>query len=66
MRGTRSFNDFFLGGGGIGPWMTAFTYGTAYFSAGGVHRVRRQGRLGVRVSPLWVALGNALVGVLAV
>ena len=29
MRRTRSFKDFFLGGGAIGPWMTAFTYGTA-------------------------------------
>ena len=33
MRKTHSFTDFFLGGGNIGPWMTAFTYGTAYFSA---------------------------------
>ena len=33
LRKTRSFVDFFLGGRTIGPWMTAFTYGTAYFSA---------------------------------
>ncbi|MDP8238280.1 MAG: hypothetical protein P9X24_04240 [Candidatus Hatepunaea meridiana] len=25
MRKTRSFADFFIGGGNIGPWMTAFT-----------------------------------------
>jgi len=33
MRKTKSFSDFFIGGGKIGPWMTAFSYGTAYFSA---------------------------------
>jgi len=33
MRKTNSFSDFFLGGGNVGPWMTAFSYGTAYFSA---------------------------------
>ncbi|MBN2345356.1 MAG: sodium:solute symporter, partial [Candidatus Aminicenantes bacterium] len=32
-RKTSTFHDFFLGGGNIGPWMTAFTYGAAYFSA---------------------------------
>ncbi|MEZ4388258.1 MAG: sodium:solute symporter [Candidatus Krumholzibacteriia bacterium] len=66
MRGTRSFNDFFLGGGGIGPWMTAFTYGTAYFSA--VVFIGFAGKVGwgFGFSGLWVALGNALVGVLAV
>jgi len=66
MRGTRSFNDFFLGGGGIGPWMTAFTYGTAYFSA--VVFIGFAGKVGwgFGYSGLWIALGNALVGVLAV
>ena len=33
LKRTKSFKDFFLGGGNIGPLMTAFTYGTAYFSA---------------------------------
>ena len=33
LRKTKTFSDFFLGGRSIGPWMTAFTYGTAYFSA---------------------------------
>jgi len=33
MRRTRSFSDYFLGGGKVGPYMTAFTYGAAYFSA---------------------------------
>ncbi len=32
-RGTKTFNDFYLGGGNVGSWNTAFSYGTAYFSA---------------------------------
>ena len=26
-------NDFVLGGRAVGPWLTAFAYGTSYFSA---------------------------------
>ena len=26
-------NDFVLGGRTVGPWLTAFAYGTSYFSA---------------------------------
>lgn len=66
MRKTRSFADFFLGGGTIGPWLTAFTYGTAYFSA--VLFIGFAGKIGwaFGYSGLWIALGNALIGVLAV
>ena len=27
-------NGFVLGGRSVGPWLTAFAYGTSYFSAG--------------------------------
>jgi len=66
MRRTRSFSDYFLGGGNIGPWMTAFTYGTAYFSA--VLFIGFAGKVGwgFGYSGLWIALGNAFVGVLGV
>ncbi|MCK5127331.1 MAG: sodium/solute symporter [candidate division Zixibacteria bacterium] len=66
LRKTKSFSDFFLGGGNIGPWMTAFTYGTAYFSA--VLFIGFAGKIGwgFGYSGLWIALGNALVGVLGV
>jgi len=66
MRKTRSFSDFFLGGGNIGPWMTAFTYGTAYFSA--VLFIGFAGKIGwaFGFSGLWIALGNTLIGVLGV
>ena len=66
MRKTRSFNDFFLGGGKVGPWMTAFSYGTAYFSA--VLFIGFAGKIGWNFgySGLWIALFNALAGVLLV
>jgi SSS family solute:Na+ symporter/sodium/proline symporter len=66
MKRTRSFKDFFLGGGEIGPWMTAFTYAAAYFSA--VLFIGFAGQIGwgFGLSGLWIAVGNALVGVLCV
>ncbi|HRF65880.1 MAG TPA: sodium/solute symporter [Ignavibacteria bacterium] len=66
MRKTRSFNDYFLGGGKIGAWMTAFTYGTAYFSA--VLFIGFAGQVGWNFgySGLWIAVFNSLVGVLGV
>lgn len=66
MKRTRSFNDFLLGGGKVGPWMTAFSYGTAYFSA--VLFIGFAGKLGwgFGLSTLWIALGNSLIGVLGV
>jgi len=44
MRKTKSVGDFFLGGRSIGPWMSAFAYGTTYFSA--VLFIGYAGRLG--------------------
>lgn len=66
MKKTKSFNDYFLGGGKIGAWMTAFTYGTAYFSA--VLFIGFAGQVGWNFgfSGLWIALFNSLVGVLGV
>jgi len=66
LRKTRSFSDFFLGGGNIGPWMTAFTYGTAYFSA--VLFIGFAGKIGwgFGYSGLWIAIGNTFIGVFGV
>lgn len=63
---TTSFNEFFLGGGNVGPWMTAFTYGATYFSA--VVFIGFAGKVGWQFgySGLWIAVGNSLLGVLAV
>ena len=33
MRKTHSVSDYFLGNRSIGPWVSAFAYGTTYFSA---------------------------------
>ena len=32
-RTTTSVDGFVLGGRNVGPWMSAFAYGTSYFSA---------------------------------
>ncbi|MBN1339491.1 MAG: sodium:solute symporter family protein [Bacteroidales bacterium] len=66
MKKTRSFSDFFLGGGNIGPWMSAFSYGTAYFSA--VVFIGFAGKVGwyFGYSGMWIGIFNGLVGVLGV
>ncbi len=66
LRKTKTFNEFFLAGGKVGPWMTAFTYGTAYFSA--VLFIGFAGKIGWNFgySGLWVAAGNVIVGVIGV
>lgn len=66
LRKTKSFSDFFLGGGNVGPWMTAFSYGTAYFSA--VVFIGFAGKVGwgFGYSGIWIGVFNALVGVLGV
>ena len=62
MRRTRSLNDFFLGGRRVGPWVSAFAYGTTYFSA--VLFIGFAGKLGwgFGLNVLWISLGNTLVG----
>ena len=66
MRKTKSFNDFLLGGGKVGAIMTAFSYGTAYFSA--VLFIGFAGKVGwgFGLSGMWIGLFNGLLGVLAV
>jgi SSS family solute:Na+ symporter len=59
---TSSVNDFVLGGRQVGPWLTAFAYGTSYFSA--VIFVGYAGQFGWRfgTAATWVGLGNAFIG----
>jgi solute:Na+ symporter, SSS family len=66
LRKTRSSKDFLLGGGNVGPWMSAFSYGTAYFSA--VLFIGFAGKIGwgFGYSGLWVAFFNAILGVMIV
>ncbi len=66
LKKARTFTDFFLGGRSVGPWMSAFTYAAAYFSA--VLFIGFAGKVGwsFGLSGLWIALANAVVGVLGV
>ena len=61
-RKTKSVNDFVFGGNKIGPWMTAFAFGTAYFSA--VVFIGYAGQFGwsYGISAAWIGVGNALIG----
>jgi SSS family solute:Na+ symporter len=55
-------NGFVLGGRSVGPWLSAFAYGTSYFSA--VIFVGYAGQFGWKfgISATWVGLGNAFIG----
>ena len=53
---------FVLGGRSVGPWLTAFAYGTSYFSA--VVFVGYAGQFGWKygIASTWIGLGNAIIG----
>lgn len=55
-------NGFVLGGRSVGPWLTAFAYGTSYFSA--VVFVGYAGQFGWRfgIAATWAGIGNAIIG----
>ena len=55
-------NGFVLGGRSVGPWLTAFAFGTSYFSA--VIFVGYAGQFGWRygLAATWAGLGNAFIG----
>ncbi len=57
-----SVDGFVLGGRSVGPWLTAFAYGTSYFSA--VVFVGYAGQFGWRygLSSTWIGVGNAIIG----
>ena len=57
-----SVDGFVLGGRTVGPWLTAFAYGTSYFSA--VVFVGYAGQFGWKygLSSTWIGVGNAVVG----
>ena len=59
---SRDVNGFVLGGRTVGPWLTAFAYGTSYFSA--VIFVGYAGQFGwsFGLASTWIGLGNAFIG----
>ncbi len=55
-------NGFVLGSRSVGPWLSAFAFGTSYFSA--VIFVGYAGQFGWNfgVASTWIGLGNAFIG----
>lgn len=58
----KSVDGFVLGDRSVGPWITAFAYGTSYFSA--VIFVGYAGQFGWNfgMAATWAGLGNAFIG----
>ena len=61
-RHSGSVDGFVLGGRNVGPWLTAFAYGTSYFSA--VVFIGYAGQFGWKygLSASWIGVGNAIIG----
>ena len=61
-RHTGSVDGFILGGRNVGPWLSAFAFGTSYFSA--VIFVGYAGQFGWKygVAATWIGIGNAILG----
>ena len=57
-----SVDGFVLGGRSVGPWLSAFAFGTSYFSA--VVFVGYAGQFGWKygLSSTWIGVGNAVIG----
>ena len=61
-RHATDVNGFVLGGRSVGPWLTAFAYGTSYFSA--VIFIGYAGQFGWKfgIASTWIGIGNAILG----
>ena len=61
---SKTLDGFLIGGRNIGAWMTAFAYGTTYFSA--VVFVGYAGQHGwnIGIGAIWIGIGNAVLGCL--
>ncbi len=61
-RKAKTSQDFVLGGRNVGPWLSAFAYGTSYFSA--VVFIGYAGSFGLAfgISAFWIGIGNAVIG----
>ena len=59
---TSNVDGFVLGGRNVGAWMSAFAFGTSYFSA--VVFVGYAGQFGWKygLAAFWAGVGNALLG----
>lgn len=61
-RHAQDVNGFVLGSRNVGPWLSAFAFGTSYFSA--VIFVGYAGQFGWNfgLASTWIGLGNAFIG----
>ena len=61
-KSSKTMQGFLLGGRKIGAWMSAFAYGTSYFSA--VIFIGYAGKTGwqIGIGGIWIGIGNALLG----
>ncbi len=61
-KNSTDVNGFVLGGRSVGPWLTAFAYGTSYFSA--VIFIGYAGQFGWKygIASTWIGIGNAVLG----
>lgn len=59
---SATLDDFFLAGRGLGGWMSAFAYGTTYFSS--VIFIGYAGQFGwsMGTAAVWLGIGNAVIG----
>lgn len=59
---SRTADEFILAGRNVGGWMSAFAYGTTYFSA--VIFIGYAGKFGFNygLAAVWVGIGNAVIG----
>ncbi|MBQ3926277.1 MAG: sodium:solute symporter [Bacteroidaceae bacterium] len=58
----KNVDGFVLGGRAVGPWLSAFAFGTSYFSA--VVFVGYAGQFGWKygLASSWIGIGNAIIG----
>ncbi len=61
-KNSTDVNGFVLGGRTVGPWLTAFAFGTSYFSA--VVFVGYAGQFGWKygIAATWAGIGNTIIG----
>ena len=61
-KSATNVDGFVLGGRKVGPWLSAFAYGTSYFSA--VVFIGYAGQFGWKygLAAFWIGLGNAFIG----
>ena len=61
---SKTLDGFLIGGRNIGPWATAFAYGTTYFSAVVFIGYAGQHGWNIGLGSIWIGIGNAVLGCL--